>query len=136
MDWLSEDDELFPDVLEEEEVPELDEPVADLEFLEEAPPELRQRVGDERLSAPNLSHFDKAALIGARAKQISLRAPIQIPLELRVDSKGKPIIDPGEIARLELKHGVFPLKIIRIFADGTYEEWSVDELFDPEKAFE
>src|SRR3990170_35493 len=110
MDWLSEDDELFPDVPEEEEVPELEEPAADLEFLEEAPPQLRRRVGDERLSAPNLSHFDKAALIGARAKQISLRAPIQIPLELRVDSKGKPIIDPGEIARLELKHGVFPLK--------------------------
>jgi DNA-directed RNA polymerase subunit K/omega len=120
--WQSEDDELFLNDLPEEEAPEVEEPVAQLQFLEEAPPQLVQRIGNDRLAAPTLDQFAKAALFAARAAQISLGDQIRIPKEAY-----RGIIDLVEIVQLEMNRGVFPLKIIRTFADGTYEEWSVYE---------
>jgi DNA-directed RNA polymerase subunit K/omega len=119
MEWQAEDDELFPDP-EVEEVPEIEEPVGELQFLEEAPPQLVQRIGDDRLAAPILDQFAKTALIAARAAQISLGDRIRFPPPYNT-------IEPGELARQELARGIFPLKIIRTFADGTYEEWLVEE---------
>jgi len=52
------------------------------------------------------TRFEKARIIGARALQIRMGAPILIDID-------KNIIDPVEIAILELKKGVIPLSIRR-----------------------
>jgi len=53
-----------------------------------------------------LTRFEKAKIIGARALQISMGAPIFI--KLHVD-----IIDPIDIATKELEAGVIPITVRR-----------------------
>ncbi len=53
-----------------------------------------------------LTRFEKAKIIGARALQISMGAPIFI--KLHVD-----IIDPIDIATRELEAGVIPITVRR-----------------------
>ena len=51
------------------------------------------------------SRFEKARVIGARALQISLGAPVQIKVP-------KEIIDPVIIAQMEYDDGVIPIDIV------------------------
>ena len=51
------------------------------------------------------SRFEKARVIGARALQISMGAPVQIKVP-------KEIIDPVIIAQMEYDEGVIPIDII------------------------
>lgn len=121
MEWNPEDDELFDEQEPEpEELPDLDDPGAEFEFTDETPVELVKRIGDERVGIPTLSITDFTALIAQRAKQLAMGDPPLIsPL---------PSTEFGAIAQAEFERGVFPLKIIRKFSDGSYEEWSVYEL--------
>ncbi len=52
--------------------------------------------------AEELTRFEKARIIGARALQISRGAPLTIKTELT---------DPIEIAELELEKGTMPIEI-------------------------
>ena len=51
------------------------------------------------------SRFEKARVIGARALQISMGAPVQIKVP-------KEIIDPVIIAQMEYDDGVIPIDIV------------------------
>lgn len=52
------------------------------------------------------TRFEKAAIIGARALQISMGAPVLIGIP-------KGMTDPVEIAELEFKEGVIPITVKR-----------------------
>lgn len=75
---------------------------------------------EERSTTRYLTKYEKARLLGTRALQISMNAPILVELE--------GLSDPLEIARKELREGKIPLCIRRFLPDGSYEDWSVNEL--------
>jgi len=68
-----------------------------------------------RIGPPRLTRFEKARIVGARALQIAMGAPLLIkPL-------GK-LSNPIDIALEELKRGVLPITIRRTLPDGTYQD--------------
>lgn len=58
------------------------------------------------MSDMKYTRFEKARIIGARALQITMGAPILIKLE-------KGVIDPLEIAMREYEKGVIPITVKR-----------------------
>ena len=69
-----------------------------------------------RIGPPWLTKYEKSRIIGARALQIALGAPILIP----PDSVGSR--DPIEIAARELELGVLPMIIRRWTPGGDYQD--------------
>ena len=55
------------------------------------------------MSSENLTRFEKARIVGARALQLSMGAKPRIEVE--------EALDPIDIATLELKKGLIPLDI-------------------------
>jgi len=58
----------------------------------------------------NLTRFERARILGARALQLTLGAPILIKTTN---------IDPIDIAREELTKGAIPMSVIRVYPDGS-----------------
>ena len=52
------------------------------------------------------TRFERARIIGARALQITMGAPVLLKLD-------KSIIDPVTIAETEFKKGVLPISVLR-----------------------
>jgi len=75
---------------------------------------------DKRTTLPYLTKYEKARILGARALQISMGAPILIDLEGETDSL--------EIAFKELRKRVIPIVIRRYLPCGRYEDWELNEL--------
>jgi DNA-directed RNA polymerase I, II, and III subunit RPABC2 len=73
-----------------------------------------------RVTTPFLTKYERARVLGARALQISLGAPVLVDLEGESD--------PLLIAEKELRAKKIPLKIRRHLPNGAYEDWSVNEL--------
>jgi len=69
-----------------------------------------------------LTKYERARIIGTRAMQISLNAPILVPLEGETD--------PLEIAEKELRSKLIPFIIRRRLPNGECEDWKVSELID------
>lgn len=59
-----------------------------------------------------LTRFERARVVGARALQIAMGAPVLLDVPKDVKS-------PIEIALLELEEGVLPISIRRALPDGT-----------------
>ncbi len=64
------------------------------------------------IGPPKLTRFEKARVVGARALQVSMGAPILLD---STDASMSPI----DIALLELEEGVLPISIRRSLPDGT-----------------
>lgn len=64
---------------------------------------------------PELTKYEKARVIGARALQISMGAPILV-------EHPKELTSPLEIAEYELKLGVLPMTIRRRLPDGRHQD--------------
>jgi DNA-directed RNA polymerase subunit K/omega len=64
---------------------------------------------------PKLTRFEKARIVGARALQISMGAPILVEV---TESDSSPI----DIALKELESGILPMTIRRTLPDGTYQD--------------
>ena len=62
-----------------------------------------------------LTRFERARIVGARALQIAMGAPIIIEVP---EARAGPI----DIALLELDTGMLPLTIRRTLPDGTYQD--------------
>ena len=62
-----------------------------------------------------MTRFEKARIVGARALQISMGAPILIDISGGISS-------PIDIALKELEVGVLPMTIRRTLPDGTYQD--------------
>jgi len=68
-----------------------------------------------RIGPPKLTRFEKARIVGARALQISLGAPVLIEVSEEVR-------DSIDIALMELEAGVLPITIRRTLPDGSYQD--------------
>jgi DNA-directed RNA polymerase I, II, and III subunit RPABC2 len=64
---------------------------------------------------PKITRFEKARIVGARALQISMGAPIL----LEVNEERSNTID---IALEELESGILPITIRRTLPDGTFQD--------------
>ncbi|ORY53383.1 DNA-directed RNA polymerases I, II, and III subunit RPABC2-like protein [Leucosporidium creatinivorum] len=74
----------------------------------------------ERVTTPYMTKYEKARILGTRALQISMNAPVLVALEGESD----PLI----IAMKELAANKIPLVVRRFLPDGSYEDWLVSEL--------
>ena len=79
----------------------------------------RESTGPRRTS-PYMTKYERARIIGSRALQISLNAPVM------VDTEGD--TDPMSIAERELNAKLVPFIVRRFLTDGTYQDWKVSEL--------
>lgn len=80
-----------------------------------------QRVDpDKRMTTPYMTKYERARVLGTRALQISMCAPVMVELEGETD--------PLAIAMKELKAKKIPITIRRYLPDGSYEDWGIDEL--------
>merc|ERR1719237_281668 len=75
---------------------------------------------EERITTPYLTKYEKARILGTRALQISMGAPVMVEMVGETD--------PLEIAQKELRERKIPMIIRRFLPDGTYEDWKVSEL--------
>ena len=71
-------------------------------------------------TSPILTKYERSRILGARALQISMGAPILI------DPCGK--TSPLDIAILELNAKVIPIIITRPLPNGKVEKWKLSEL--------
>ena len=67
------------------------------------------------IGPPRLTRFEKARIVGARALQIAMGAPILI-------EPSDTLSNPIDIALRELESGVLPITIRRTLPDGTYQD--------------
>jgi DNA-directed RNA polymerase I, II, and III subunit RPABC2 len=75
---------------------------------------------DKRVTTKYLTKYERARVLGTRALQISMNAPVMI------DPKGE--TDPLKIARVEMEQRKIPMIIRRYLPDGAFEDWGLDEL--------
>jgi DNA-directed RNA polymerase I, II, and III subunit RPABC2 len=74
----------------------------------------------ERITTRYLTKYERARVLGTRALQISMNAPVMVDLEGETD--------PLKIAMKELREKKIPIVIRRYLPDGSYEDWGIDEL--------
>ena len=79
---------------------------------------------DVVIGKPRLTRYEKARVVGARALQLSMGAPLLINL--------KEELTPITIAERELKARVLPLSIKRELPDGRYQIIPLQKLSDTE----
>jgi DNA-directed RNA polymerase I, II, and III subunit RPABC2 len=74
----------------------------------------------ERITTRYLTKYERARVLGTRALQISMNAPVMVDLDGETD--------PLRIAEKELRERKIPIIIRRYLPDGSHEDWPVDEL--------
>jgi len=74
----------------------------------------------DRITPPYLTRYERARVLGTRALQISMDAPVLVPLQGEMD--------PLEIAQKELDYKLIPMIIRRYLPDGSWEDWPLAEL--------
>ena len=80
---------------------------------------------EERTTTPYMTKFERARILGTRALQISMNAPVMVALEGETD--------PLQIALKELQQRKIPITIRRFLPDGSFEDWNVDDLIIPDE---
>lgn len=75
---------------------------------------------EARTTTPYMTKYERARILGTRALQISLNAPVLVDIEGETD--------PLQIAMKELAQKKIPLVIRRYLPDGSFEDWGCDEL--------
>ena len=113
--------------LTEKEIAELDkqcEIIKNREIItqdtEHNPSEITTKNGEIITGPPTLTRFEKARIMGARALQLSLGAPVFIEIP-------KNTVTSLEIAMEELKQRVIPIVIKRTLPNGAYQNLSIDQ---------
>mmetsp|Transcript_12862 Transcript_12862/g.18999 ORF Transcript_12862/g.18999 Transcript_12862/m.18999 type:complete len:154 (-) Transcript_12862:203-664(-) len=74
----------------------------------------------ERITTKYLTKYERSRVLGTRALQISMNAPVMVDLDGETD--------PLKIAEKELRERKIPIIIRRYLPDGSHEDWSIDEL--------
>ena len=88
--------------------------------LEHEPTEITGKSGQIVTGPPTLTRFERARIMGARALQLSLGAPVFIEIPKNATSS-------LEIAMEELKQRVIPIVIKRTLPNGDYQHISIDQ---------
>ncbi len=76
--------------------------------------------GKQRTTTPYMTKYERARILGTRALQIAMCAPVMVELEGETD--------PLQIAMKELKQRKIPIIVRRYLPDGSFEDWGIDEL--------
>ncbi|OAY30411.1 DNA-directed RNA polymerases II, IV and V subunit 6A [Manihot esculenta] len=90
------------------------------EPIETEDKEEQEPVEHPRKTSKYMTKYERARILGTRALQISMNAPVMVELEGETD--------PLEIAMKELRQRKIPFTIRRYLPGGSYEDWGVDEL--------
>ena len=88
--------------------------------LEHEPTEIIGKDGQIVTGPPTLTRFERARIMGARALQLSLGAPVFIEIPKNATSS-------LEIAMEELKQRVIPIVIRRTLPNGDYQHLPIDQ---------
>lgn len=104
------------DQLEEDVVP----PEDGIEIIENQAGAQQPQPDRPRITTRYMTKYEKARVLGTRALQISMNAPIMVQLTGETD--------PLDIAMKELRQKKIPFTIRRYLPDGSYEDWRTDEL--------
>mmetsp|Transcript_34464 Transcript_34464/g.68165 ORF Transcript_34464/g.68165 Transcript_34464/m.68165 type:complete len:112 (-) Transcript_34464:288-623(-) len=78
----------------------------------------------ERITSPFMTKYEKARIIGTRALQISMNAPVTVDVG--------DLTDPLAIAEKELHAGTLPFIIRRYLPNGAFEDWPLEDMEVPE----
>ena len=116
------DDEDF----EDEEMDEVDDEGEEFNDREESAvlTEAPTLAEGPRKTTPYMTKFERSRVLGARALQISMNAPVMVELDGETD--------PLLIAEKELLERVIPFVVRRYLPDNTYEDWKISELLEIE----
>ncbi|OAG29217.1 DNA-directed RNA polymerases I, II, and III subunit RPABC2 [Nematocida displodere] len=82
----------------------------------------QEKESEKRYTSPIMTKFERAKILGIRAQQISMSAPIMVEYGDETD--------PIEIAKKELREKKTPLIVLRRLPDNTYEKWPVKDLIN------
>ncbi|ESO87979.1 hypothetical protein LOTGIDRAFT_193840 [Lottia gigantea] len=74
----------------------------------------------KRITTRYMTKYERARVLGTRALQIAMCAPVMVELEGETD--------PLQIAMKEMKARKIPFIIRRYLPDGSFEDWALDEL--------
>lgn len=77
-----------------------------------------------QIGPPKLTRFERARIVGARALQVSLGAPVLVEVALGVS-------DPIDISITELREGALPMTIRRTLPDGSSQDIALVNLLQP-----
>jgi len=88
--------------------------------LEHKPMDITSKNGEIVTGPPTLTRFERARIMGARALQLSLGAPVFIEIPKNATSS-------LEIAMEELKQRVIPIVIKRTLPNGDYQHLPIDK---------
>ncbi|KAF3700501.1 MICAL-like protein 1 [Channa argus] len=120
-DRQSFDDGDFDDAEEDEGLDDLENVEdEDQENMQILPAGEGQQANQKRITTPYMTKYERARVLGTRALQIAMCAPVMVELEGETD--------PLQIAMKELKSRKIPIIIRRYLPDGSYEDWGCDEL--------
>ena len=108
-DYMNQDDGADPDV----EILHAGEGLTNHRFSKSGAPQ-------ERITTRYLTKYERARVLGTRALQISMNAPVMVDLDGETD--------PLRIAQKELRERKIPIIIRRYLPDGSWEDWGIDEL--------
>ncbi len=126
-DNLEEDDDLMDEEpLEQEEEEGAQAPGEDgAERVEVLPQDGADssKANKQRITTRFLTKYERARILGTRALQISMNAPIMV--------KPGNETDPLKIAMMELRARKIPIIIRRYLPDGSHEDWRIEELEVP-----
>jgi|EP00945_MAST-04E_sp_MAST-4E-sp1_P000463 DNA-directed RNA polymerase subunit K/omega len=75
---------------------------------------------NQRITSRFMTKYERARILGTRALQISMNAPVMVNLN--------GMTDPLRIAEKELEQKKIPLIIRRYLPDRTYEDWPISDL--------
>ena len=74
----------------------------------------------KRITTRYMTKYERARVLGTRALQISMNAPVMVDIGSETD--------PLKIAQKELRERKIPMIIRRYLPDNSYEDWNLDEL--------
>lgn len=80
-------------------------------------------MSSDKITSPLMTKFEYTRLLGIRAMQISMNAPVMIDV-------GN-MIDPIKIAKKEMKECKIPLIIKRKLPNGIFENWNICDMIIP-----
>ncbi|TDH73809.1 hypothetical protein CCR75_005930 [Bremia lactucae] len=119
------EDEEIPEDEMEEEMPVEDmfeggEDVGDQENKLQVLDDSHKQPNAHRITTRYMTKYERARVLGTRALQISMNAPVMVDIEGETD--------PLKIAMKELRERKIPIIIRRYLPDNSFEDWSIDEL--------
>ena len=85
-------------------------------------PQGKSQNSANRVTSPYMTKYERARVLGTRALQIAMCAPVMVELEGETD--------PLQIAMKELKQRKIPIVVRRYMPDGSFEDWGIDELIN------